>query len=136
MSKENIPIFDVEEYRDFNFDFEHHPKTGDISKVKNINAIKQSVINLLKLRPYDKPYQPELFSYMLSLLFEPMSDTTSESLETVIRQVIENNEPRVDVNSVNVTMRPMDHSYETKLILTVHNPNIQSMEISMFLEQG
>lgn len=131
-----LPNFKVEEYRDFDFDFSVHPKTGDISKVKNINAIKQSVINLLNLRPYDKPYQPELFSRLLGLLFEPMSTMAAESMETVIREVIENNEPRVDVNQVNVEMRPMDHFYEVQLVLTVHNPDIQQLNIEMFLAQG
>lgn len=128
--------FKNQEYKDFDFDFNAHPKTGDVSVVKNEDAIKQSIINLVNLAPYDKPYQPKIFSRISGLLFEPMTQMTASSLESVIKSLINNYEPRVTVEYIEVNLKPMDYLYEVYIQFIVHNPSIQKLDIEMFLKQG
>ncbi len=90
------------EFTDIDLDFSRNPVTNDIAKIKNVEAIKRSVKNLIQTNFYERPFQPELGSGVRDMLFENFSPLTTVFLERKIEEVISNYEPRVSLNSVNV----------------------------------
>jgi phage baseplate assembly protein W len=79
-----------------------NPFTDDISTVKNDNAIKQSVKNLVLTTPGEKPFQPLIGSKINDLLFEPLDAFTSDAIRDEIINTINQYEPRVDLTEVSV----------------------------------
>ena len=79
-----------------------NPFTKDIYSVKNENAIKQSIKNLVLTVPGEKPFQPLVGSRVNELLFEPLDPFIADSIKDEIINTIKQNEPRVDLTEVTV----------------------------------
>lgn len=89
-------------YTDINFNFIAHPLTGDLVKVTNTNAIKQSVKTLVMSNFYSRGFHPDIGSNLNALLFEPMDDFTSDNIGVAIATVLKNYENRIRVEEVRV----------------------------------
>tara|TARA_B100000287_G_scaffold176439_1_gene166436 strand:+ start:8129 stop:8566 length:438 start_codon:yes stop_codon:yes gene_type:complete len=90
-------------YVDFDLAFIANPNTGDVSKKTDIEAIKQSVKNLILTMKGERPFQPYLGSNVRHLLFENGDPFTAINLKKEIEFTIDNHEPRVDLIDVIVT---------------------------------
>ncbi len=77
-----------------------NPNTEDFSVVKNENAIKQSMKNLLLTQFGERPFQPNTGSRVRSMLFENFDIFMIEGLNDEIRNTLKRLEPRVIVNDV------------------------------------
>jgi phage baseplate assembly protein W len=87
-------------YRDISFSFQPHPETGALASKKDIEAVKQSVRNLIFLNKGDKPFHPEIGTDIQKLLFENSSILVLGLIEEDCRRVIQNYEPRANLISV------------------------------------
>ena len=87
-------------FKDVNVSFAKNPVTKDTAVVKNENAIKQAIKNLVLTRPGEKHFQPEIGSEVYTLLFEPLDDFTAETIQDEIINTINGNEDRVSLESV------------------------------------
>ena len=95
----------VRQYSDLDLFFTKKTVGSDVNKVTDIQAVKRSLRNLINLNAFEKPFHPEIVGGINGLLFEPMDEITSSLMETIIRDVINNYEPRVDLNGVSVISR-------------------------------
>lgn len=91
------------EFIDLDFAFVRHPITSNVSIKKGNNAVKQSILHLLKLKSGDKPFHPEIKSPIYDYLFENASMIVQVVLEGEIRKYINTFEPRVNITEVNVS---------------------------------
>jgi len=82
-------------YRDLDLSFRKHPLTGDISTFIDEDAIKSAIRNLVRIARYEKPFQPNLFSPVYELLFEPISEPSSSILSDKLLYLIKTLEPRI-----------------------------------------
>lgn len=82
-------------FSDIDFNFEAHPMTHDVPMLKNVNAIKRSVKNLVLTNAYEKFYEPNIFSDILASLFENFDPVLVAVLKNKIRQVMQY-EPRAE----------------------------------------
>jgi len=87
-------------WADLDLDFIAHPVTKDIVLKRDVEAIKRSVRNLVLTNPHERPFHPEIGSGITGILFELVSPTTAVVLQSEIRQVINNYEPRVDIYDI------------------------------------
>jgi phage baseplate assembly protein W len=87
-------------YKDFNLSFKSNPVTGDFSTVKNDEAIKQAVRNIVLTGRGEKLFQPSFGSKVRKLLFENFDPFTVDSLGDEITVALLNNEPRIVVTEV------------------------------------
>lgn len=87
-------------YSDLDDSMEINPVTGDILKTTGVSSIIQSVMNLIQLGHYEKPFHPEVGSGVTQLLFELPSPVTCQLMAKEIRNTLQNFEPRVSVTSV------------------------------------
>jgi phage baseplate assembly protein W len=91
---------DTREYTDLDFSFARHPMSSNVSVKKKINAVKQSIMNLLQLREGDKPFHPEIKSPIYDYLFENATSVMKIVLESEILKYLSVYEPRVIINSI------------------------------------
>jgi len=90
-------------FSDILISMQRNPFTDDTSVVKNDNAIKQAVKNLILTQPGEKPFQPLVGSKVYNLLFEPLDAFTADSIKDEIINTINQYEPRVKLTEVVVT---------------------------------
>ena len=89
-------------FDDVNISLPINPFTKDIYSVKNENAIKQSIKNLVLTIPGEKPFQPLVGSRVNELLFEPLDPFIADSIKDEIINTIKQHEPRVNLTKVEV----------------------------------
>ena len=103
-------------HTDLDLNFVPNPITGDMNPIRDIEAIKASVRNLISTNFQERPFQPEIGSGVRGLLFELADPITMHDIEMAISRTIQNFEPRVilqkveidndiDNNAYNVTIR-------------------------------
>ena len=79
-------------FDDLNIALPLNPFTKDTYTVKNENAIKQSIKNLVLTVPGEKPFQPLVGSQVNRLLFEPMDAFTADAIKDEIINTIKQHE--------------------------------------------
>jgi hypothetical protein len=101
-------------YRDFDMRFQPHPLTGDISRLNNADAVKQSLRNLLSLRRNDIPFEtiPEVFN---SVLFEQPDPILTGDVKKLVEWMIKSHEPRIKLTSVEVNINSNESEYVVTL---------------------
>ena len=95
---------DLQKSRSFNdigMAFGKNPFTDDVSIVKDDNAIKQSIRNLVMTTPGEKPFQPNIGCGVYSLLFEPLDAFSADAIKSEIINTINQYERRVQLRNVN-----------------------------------
>lgn len=92
----------AKEYVDIDFLFSKHPESNNVSVKKRINAVKQSIINLLLLRKGDKPFHPEIYSPFGDFLFESISPVMEVVLADEIYKYLAIYEPRARILQVDI----------------------------------
>lgn len=105
-------------YKDVDFAFTT-TTSKDVAKRIDVNAVKQSIKNLLLTRPGERPFQPLLGSELYRILFEPMDVVTVEVLKSVITECIGNYEPRAKLQEVAVKPNYDENSYDVTIYFYV-----------------
>ena len=89
-------------FKDVGMSFLLNVFTKDAAVVKNENAIKQSIKNLVLTQKGEKLFQPEIGSGVYELLFEPMDPFTADSIRDEIINTLGQYEPRITILEVDV----------------------------------
>lgn len=121
-------------YKDLDLDFFPHPVRKDINKKVDESAVIQSLKNLILLNHYEKPFHPEIGSNVRKLLFEPLDSITANILAKEIRNVVENFEPRVQLENVYAIANDEENAFEITLEFFLVNAP-EPLTIQFFLER-
>ena len=95
-----MPISISRSFRDISLSFSRHPVTNDILILRNEDAIKKSVINLVRTRIGERFFNNLLGTSVDNSLFELNGLEVSTVLDEEIKTVLSNFEPRIVVNDV------------------------------------
>ncbi len=106
-------------YKDIDLNFLRHPDTDDVTKVLDVNAVKQSVMLLINTYFGERLFRPEMGSAVPRIMFEPIDPITTEVLKRSIEQVLQNHEPRVSVDLIEVTPKEDDNAYYVYLQVNI-----------------
>lgn len=90
----------TEFFSDFMTSFAKTPIGDQLSRSLNERSINQSLKNLILTGLGERLYQPAIGSFVQDILFEPNFESSLNSLNFYIQNTIENNEPRVDLISI------------------------------------
>lgn len=82
------------------------PGTQDIDVFNNENAVKQSIVNLLRTNRGERVFQPTIGSDINSLLFDNMTPAAIDSIREFVKSTIKQYEPRAEVLEVSVLADP------------------------------
>jgi phage baseplate assembly protein W len=124
----------LEYYSDFMMNLEKNPLTGFIARLTNEDSIKQSLKNLILTNRTERPFQPWLGSKIQSLLFEPDDPMTRMVLEEEIKTTIDNCEPRVLLEAVNISGGD-DNSYYVRIDFSIVNIPEETFNLEIILRR-
>jgi phage baseplate assembly protein W len=91
----------------------------DIKVAYDLNAIKNSLINLFNTLPGHRILLPDYGCDLRAYLFDNITDTTARQIGRDIIESINTWEPRVAVININVNAYVNRHEYEITLVLEV-----------------
>ena len=112
-------------YSDLNLNFNKNPATKDVAKLKDVEAVKRAVRNLILTNRFERPFHPEIGSDIRSLLFENMTPVVEVLLKDRIKETIDVFEPRADVTDIIVSGDSDRNEYRVQIefrVLNVPNP--------------
>lgn len=116
MWKHYVPVQRVSQgFRDVSASFKINPLNLDLIALRNENAIARSIRNLIFTLPGEKPFQPNVGCNVTKLLFENLDRLTASSIESEIRNTVNNFEPRVRLRSIIVNPNFDDNIFEVTL---------------------
>jgi phage baseplate assembly protein W len=108
------------EFRDLAISFASNPFTKDFGAVKNENAIKQSVRNLVLTMFEERPFQPDVGSGVRKLLFENWDPFTQDAIKNEIENTLERLETRIEIENIdlidNSDLNEIQISLEYKIV--------------------
>jgi phage baseplate assembly protein W len=90
-------------FKDISLTLKRNPLTRDLLVLQNEYAISRSVQNLVLTVRGEKFFDPDFGSAANRLLFENIDFFTADSLKDEIEDVLKRNEPRIELQSVDVT---------------------------------
>ena len=108
-------------YSDFFTDFDKHPIRNTLLRKTNVDAVKQSLRNLILTDRGERPFQPKLGGHIRAMLFENITAQTFLTMQEHIKDVIEAHEPRADVIDVVVAETFDDHEIQVTIVFRVVN---------------
>ena len=98
-------------FRDLDLSLKIHPIRKDVIALKDDNAIKNAVRNLLVSNFFERPFQPSLGANLRGLLFEPMGGITKMNLKENIQRVLVRHEKRIEVLNIAIKEDIEGNSY-------------------------
>lgn len=121
-------------YTDLNTDFKTIPGTKKLKVVKDNEAIKASLENIVRTNSFDRPFQPNIGSNLRSLLFEPMTSVTRNRIISRIESTIQSLEPRAQEYEVNVEELPEQNEYRIEIKFYVQD-QLEPIEFETYLSR-
>lgn len=121
-------------YSDLDLTFNRNPATGDISLLYDAQAVIKSIRNLLQTNFNERPMQPDLGSNLDAHLFELATAITASSIQTEIKNVINNYEPRATIQNINVIAMEDQNAFYIELSVFIGN-STQPSNITLLLER-
>ena len=99
----------TQQYVDIDMAFLPNPITGDVNVLRNQNAIKQSVVDLVMMLPYEFPKNPSISTSVNAQLFATDTPFNREIIKTNIIATLTKFEQRIQI--INVTVTPISNNY-------------------------
>ena len=93
-------------FKDINLSFKRHPVTNDVVTIRNEDAIKRSVRNIIFTILGEKPFEPNFGSVINESLFDLNTNLSEIRVSDEIRSSLLNYEPRISNLDVTVTVAP------------------------------
>ena len=122
-------------FKDINLSFEPHPVTKDLTVLRNENAIKRSVRNIVQTIPTERFFNSILGSDVRDLLFDNYVDFgTASAIEDQITIAIQNFEPRVDNLQVNVNPKPDENEFEVNVLFDIIGQEFPAQDFTFILQ--
>ena len=106
-------------HTDLDLAFTPNPITGDVNPIRDTEAIKSSVKNLIMTNFQERPFQPEIGSGIRGLLFELADPITMHDIEMAITRTIKNFEPRVRILDIQSIFYEDNNAYELTLTFQI-----------------
>ena len=121
-------------YKDISLSFDPHPITKDLPILKNANAIRRSVRNLVQTIPGERFFNPLLGSSVYDSMFDLADFGTSSLIESEILTTIGNFEPRVENVICEVDPNPDANTFEVTIRFDIIGQEFPAQEFSFLLE--
>ena len=121
-------------FRDISLSFQKHPITRDIVTLKDADAIKRAVQNLVRIKIGEVFFRNDVGTRLTGSLFELATDDLIDPLVSEIETVITNFEPRVKLKNVNVSSIPDENSLNVEISYDIIGLPLPQQTIDFILE--
>ena len=93
-------------FKDINLSFKRHPVTNDVVVIRDEDAIKRSVKNIIFTILGEKPFEPDFGSVINQSLFDLNTNLNEIRVSDEIKTSLDNYEPRINNVDVSVSVLP------------------------------
>ena len=121
-------------FKDISLSFKRHPVTNDILALKNEDAIKRSVQNLVRTIRGEVFFNELLGTRISGSLFELANDDYIDPMKTQIETVISNFEPRVRLTNVDFKTFPDENAIDVTINYDIIGLSAPSQSVNFILE--
>lgn len=121
-------------YSDFRKDLATSPLSSDITLLKDEDAVKESLRNLLLTDPGERLMQPYLGGGIRGLLFELVTPASLTLIKEKVIETIKLHEPRANLVDVTVSSDIDDNTVRVKVLFYVINIE-QPITLDVILER-
>ena len=121
-------------YSDFRKDLAFSPISGDIALLKDEDAVKDAIRNLLLTDRGERPMQPFLGGSIREMLFENLTPGTLKLIQERVESTIKTYEPRAELIDVTVTSTFDDNTVGVRIQFYIVNVQ-QPIELEIILER-
>ena len=121
-------------FKDINLSFKRHPVTNDVVTIRNEDAIKRSVKNIIFTILGEKPFIPLFGSVINESLFDLNTNLSEIRITDEIKSSLLNYEPRIDNIEVTVQVAPDRNEMNCTVqysIVCLPSPS-QSVDVLLF----
>jgi len=122
-------------YSDLDFTFRRNPVTDAVSVKRDVEAVKQSIINILSTNRGERPFIPDFGANIRSYLFENFDGVTASLVEEQIRVALANYEPRVRVLDLSVEGLPDRNAMRIQLEFEILSPAAETGVVEFVVER-
>lgn len=121
-------------YKDLDLSFKVHPLYSDIVPVIELDAIRNSVKNILMTKPGERPFKPRFGCYLSDLLFENFDRFTEQAVIVTVENALKEFEPRIEVIEVRTNILEDNNSMDVFIEAEILNYQ-REVEIKLTLER-
>lgn len=121
-------------FKDISLSFDMHPVTKDILSLKNEDAIKKSIRNIIQTLPYERFFNPLFGTDVRTSLFDFIDFGTASILQEQLTVSIGNFESRINNLRIDVSPKPDEHGFEITVDYTIIGQELQPQQFTYILE--
>jgi len=121
-------------FKDISLSFDMHPVTKDILVLKNEDAIKKSIRNIIQTLPFERFFNPFFGTDIRTSLFDFIDFGTASVLQEQLTVAIENFESRINNLSVDVFPKPDENGFEITVEYTIIGQDLPTQQFTYILE--
>ena len=121
-------------FKDISLSFDPHPVTKDLQILKNENAIRRSVRNIVQTIPTERFFNPLFGSDVTGSLFDFVDFGTASVIQSQLKYQYQTLVSRVDNVRVEVYPRPDNNEFEVNVIFDIIGQEFPTQEYTFLLE--
>lgn len=121
-------------FKDISLSFEPHPVSKDLKVLRNADAIRKSVRNIVQTVPSEKFFNPYFGSDVYRSLFEFVDFGTASTIQSQIEIALDDYEPRIANVQVQVDPQPDTNTFNVTVIYDIVGQEFPTQEYSFLLE--
>ena len=121
-------------FKDISLSFKRHPITNDMLPLKNEDAIKRSVQNLVRIQIGEVFFNDLVGTRVEQALFELANDDYIDPIKNEIETVITNYEPRVLLQRVSVNSFPDENAIDISINYDIVGLSAPTQSLNFILE--
>lgn len=121
-------------FKDISLSFVKNPITNDILVLRNEDAIKKSVINLVRTYLGERFFNSLIGTSLNKSLFELFSGEISETIREEIVTLMENFEPRINVREVLTNVDESEYTLNVTMIYDIVGLPFPTQSVDFLLQ--
>lgn len=120
---------------DINPNFEKNPLTKDLPLLKNAEAIKFAVKNIVMTTRGDRAFRPYFGSTVIGSLFENFTLATADDIKVAISDALKAYEPRIKLLDVRVRDDIDNNSLDVRIYYRIIGMPLDPQSLNLILER-
>ena len=121
-------------FKDINLSFKRHPVTNDVVAIRNEDAIKRSVKNIVFTILGEKPFDPTFGSVVNDALFELSTSLNEIRISDEITSSLNRYEPRIDNVVTTATVYPDSNEMNCVVQYDITGLSVPTQTVEVILQ--
>ena len=121
-------------FKDISMSFKVNPLNDDLIVLKNENAIARSIRNIVFTLPGEKFFDENFGSRISKSLFDNIDDLTAATIRDEIERSIRNNEPRVNLRSVQTIPNFENNEFDVTITYDIIGADVPAQQLEFVLQ--